>query len=132
MPLATLAPLWDIPGIRIVSLQKHHGLEQLAELPKSRPIITLGDTFDEGPDGFTDTAAVMACLDAVVSTDTAISHLAGALGRPTYVLLRKVPDWRWGMSGTTTPWYPTARLIRQDRHDDWESAVAKLVKELTR
>ena len=66
-----------------------------------------------------DTAAIIECLDLVVSCDTAIAHLAGALGKPTWIALKHVPDWRWNLSGPTTPWYPTARLFRQRQRWHW-------------
>ena len=71
------------------------------------------DGLDEGPDGFLDTAAVMANLDLVITSDTSIAHLAGALGRPVWVALRLVPDWRWMLDRADSPWYPTMRLFRQ-------------------
>lgn len=128
MPLASLAPLAKLKTVRLVALQKTHGLDQLADLPAGMRVETLGDTFDDGPDAFADTAAVMALCDTIVTSDTAPAHLAGALGRPGIVLLQHVPDWRWGASGTTTPWYPTLRLARQPRPDDWGAAVARAVK----
>lgn len=73
---------------------------------------------------FAETAAVIAGLDLVVSVDTSVAHLAGALGRPVHVLLPYVPDWRWGRTRAETPWYPTARIFRQDRPGDWTSALA--------
>ena len=78
-------PLAQVPGVRLISLQKHHGLEQLAAVPDGLRIETLGDDFDAGPDAFIDTAAVMQCLDLVITSDTSVAHLAGALGRPVWV-----------------------------------------------
>ena len=94
-PLASLAPLSRIPGVRLISLQKNDGVEQLAGLPEGMRVETLGPDFDSGPDAFVDTAAVMMNLDLIVTSDTAIAHLAGALGRRTWVALKSVPDWRW-------------------------------------
>lgn len=79
---------------------------------------------------FSDTAALMANLDAVVSVDTAAAHLAGALGRPTFILLPVVPEWRWMLERIDSPWYPTARLLRQDGPDDWAGPLARLEAEL--
>jgi ADP-heptose:LPS heptosyltransferase len=118
------------PGIRLISLQKHHGLEQLEQLPTGVTVETLGEDYDSGPDAFVDCAAVMAGLDLVVTSDSALAHLAGTLGAPTWVVLRNVPDWRWNLSGDTTPWYPTARLFRQDRPGDWDGAMAKVIQAL--
>lgn len=127
-PLAALAPLARQKGLRLIALQKTHGLDQLEALPKGMQVETFGDGFDDGPDAFVDTAAVMALCDVVVSSDTAPAHLAGALGRPGVVLLQHVPDWRWGFEGTATPWYPTLRLARQPRAGDWYAAVARALK----
>ena len=103
-------PLASVPGVRLISLQKAEGTEQLAS---SMTVESLGEDFDSGPDGFIDTAAVMMNLDLVITSDTAIAHLAGALGRPVWVALRAVPDWRWLLERTDSPWYPTMRLFRQ-------------------
>ena len=70
---------------------------------------------DDGPDAFIDTAAVMMSLDLIVTSDTSIAHLAGALGRPVWVALRRVPDWRWMLDRADSPWYPSMRLYRQQR-----------------
>jgi hypothetical protein len=113
-------------------LQKHHGLEQLANLPSGMKVETLEDEFDFGTDAFLDTAAVMMGLDLVISSDTAIAHLAGALGRPLWVCLQRVPDWRWMIDREDTPWYPTARLFRQRRRGDWGEVFERIAWELTR
>jgi len=89
----------------------------------------LGD-FDSGPDAFTDTAAVIANLDLVVTSDTSIAHLAGALGRPTWLALKRVPDWRWMREREDTPWYPTMRLFRQKTAGDWRSVFLAVAREL--
>ena len=118
-----------IPSVRLVSLQKGAGSEQLLELPASIRIEDLGAEFEpEGPDAFLDVAAVMQCLDLVITSDTSIAHLAGALGRPTWVLLKHVPDWRWLLDRDACPWYPTMRLFRQKRPGDW-SGVFDLVRD---
>jgi hypothetical protein len=89
-----------------------------------------GEGFDDGPDAFIDTAAVMANLDLVVTADTVIAHLAGALARPTWVALPYVPDWRWMLDRSDHPWYPTARLFRQTRMGDWTGVFAAIATEL--
>jgi ADP-heptose:LPS heptosyltransferase len=91
---------------------------------------TLGDDFDGGPDAFIDTAAVMECLDLVITADTAAAHLAGALGRPTWVALKHMPDWRWLLDRADSPWYPTIRLFRQPKPGDWTSVFAAMEAEL--
>jgi tetratricopeptide (TPR) repeat protein len=130
-PLAALAPLAARPGVRLISLQKHDGLDQLADLPAGMAVGTLGD-FDVGTDAFLDTAAVMQACDLVITADTAIAHLAGALGVRTWTGLPFVPDWRWGLEGETTPWYPSMRLFRQPRAGDWESVIARMTEDLAR
>ncbi len=82
------------------------------------------------PRDWSATAATLASLDALVTTDTGIAHLAGAMGIRTWVMLQAVPDWRWGLSGSTTPWYPSLRLVRQKRAGDWKSVIGALHREL--
>jgi hypothetical protein len=107
----------------LISLQKDAGSDQLtADMPVER----LGKDFDAGPDGFIDTAAVMMNLDLVITSDTAAAHLAGALGRPVWVALRLVPDWRWLLRRADSPWYPTMRLFRQTARDEWEPVFEAL------
>ncbi len=119
MALRFFEPLAKVPGVRLISLQKKNGLEQLENLPEGMSVETLGDDFDEGPDAFIDTAAVMMSLDLIISSDTSIAHLAGALAQPVWTLLPFVPDWRWMLERGDTPWYPTMRLFRQQTHGDW-------------
>src|SRR5258707_14830809 len=87
---------------------------------------TLGAEFDQGPDAFVDTAAVNANLDLVITSDTAIAHLAGALGRPVWIALKQVPDWRWLLDREDSPWDPTARLFRQRLAGDWDELIARI------
>jgi tetratricopeptide (TPR) repeat protein len=130
IPLELFVPLSRLSGVRLISLQKHVGLDQLANLPKDIEIETLGDDFDSGPDAFIDTAAAMNSLDLIISADTSIVHLAGALARPAWVALRHVPNWRWFLDRQDSPWYPTLRLFRQPQRDDWMSVFAKIEREL--
>jgi len=90
----------------------------------------LGDDFDAGPDSFLDSAAVMESLDLVITADTALAHLAGALGRPAWVALRYVPDWRWFLGRADSPWYPQMRLFRQPAPGDWTAVVAEMEAQL--
>ncbi len=120
IPIEAFAPLAALPGIRLISLQME------AEADSPFPIERLTDV-DVGPDSFVDTAAIMANLDLVVTIDTSIAHLAGSLARPTAVLLRKVPEWRWLMGRDDTPWYPTAHLYRQETAAAWDAPIARLV-----
>src|SRR5262249_57222023 len=124
-------PLSRLPGVRLISLQKHHGLDQLARLPADCKIETLGDDFDSGPDAFVDTAAVLDSLDLIITSDTSIAHLAGALARPTWVALKHVPDWRWMLDRKDSPWYPKMRLFRQPRLGDWENVFPQICRALS-
>ena len=118
VPLDLFAPLAALPGVRLVSLQP-----DALERP-SWPLDRL-DGLDAGSDAFLDTAAVMAGLDLVVSCDTSIAHLAGALARPTLLLLQAVPEWRWMLGRADTPWYPSLRLFRQGAGEGWGAVVAR-------
>ena len=92
-------------------------------------IETLGPDFDHELDAFVDTAALMMNLDLIITVDTATAHLAGALARPTWIALKHVPDWRWGLHGDKSPWYPTARLFRQRTAGDWDEVFARMAQE---
>lgn len=119
IPLRRLVPLLSRSDLSVVSLQHDHGLDQLELLPDAIRPVSLGPEFRH----FGDTAAVMANLDLIVTTCTGPAHLAGALGRPTWLMLKKVPDWRWLADGPTTAWYPSMRLFRQARAGEWEPVV---------
>ncbi len=89
-------------------------------------MIDLSAELDEASGPFMDTAALLMNLDLVVTSDTAVAHLAGALGRPVWVLLGAVPDWRWGLEGTDSSWYPSMRLFRQTTLDDWTVPIDRV------
>jgi len=127
---AQFAELSKIPGVRLISLQKTEESAELADLPSGLTIEQLGPDFDAGPDAFIDSAAIMTSLDLVISSDTAIAHLAGALGHPVWVALKHVPDWRWLLDRAGTPWYPTMRLFRQPAPGDWTSVFADMAAAL--
>ena len=130
MPLTTLAPLADIAGVRLISLQKGAGEEQLARLPPALRVETLGADFDAGADAFVDTAAAMTCLDLLVTCDTSIAHLAGALAVPVWVALKSDAEWRWMTGRADSPWYPTMRLFRQTRRGVWADVFEAMAGEL--
>lgn len=129
-PLADLEGVAALPNVRLISLQKNEGTEQLASLPRGMRVETPGDDFDAGPDAFLDTAAIAEHLDLIITLDSSLAHVGGAMARPTWVILKHSPEWRWRMEGRDCPWYPTVRLFRQDRLGDWESALAKVEREL--
>jgi tetratricopeptide (TPR) repeat protein len=131
-PVSALAPIAAVPGVRLISLQKVFGLEQLANLPPSMRVEVLDPEHDPGPDAFIDTAAIAATLDLVITSDTSLAHLVGALGRPVWVALKYVPDWRWLLDRDDSPWYPTMRLYRQDAPGDWRSVFRKMAGDLRR
>jgi hypothetical protein len=128
MPLREFAPLARIPGIRLFSLQKGYGAEQLAAARLS--VEDLGAALDPGGGAFTDTAAAMMALDLVVASDSAVVHVAGALGRPVWVALPLTPDWRWLLGRDDTPWYPTMRLYRQRRLGNWADVFERIARDL--
>jgi tetratricopeptide (TPR) repeat protein len=132
IPLRRFRPLSEVEGVRLISLQIGPSLGQLDGLPDGTTVESLGEDFDAGPDGFVDTIAVMGHLDLVVTCDTAIAHIAGTLGRPAWIALKHVPEWRWGLEGSTTPWYPAARLFRQKRRGDWETLFDEMAAEVRR
>jgi len=125
IPLAHFSRLAQVPGVQLISLQKGPGSDQLRGLPT----LTL-PPLDETTGAFMDTAAVMKSLDLVISSDTAVAHLAGALGVPVWVALPLVPDWRWLLEREDSPWYPTMRLFRQTRYSHWEDVFERLAAEL--
>ncbi|MBB3262466.1 tetratricopeptide (TPR) repeat protein [Azospirillum sp. OGB3] len=127
LPLAALAPLADVRGVRFVSLQMGPGAAQLAEAPAGMEIADpMGGVRD-----FADTAALAATLDLVITVDTSVCHLAGGLGRPTWTLSRADACWRWLGNREANPWYPTMRVFGQDRSGDWSGVVARLRAALT-
>ena len=122
LPLAALAPLFALP-FEFHSLQKEIRPSDEAALGK---LITHQQALED----FADTAALVAAMDLVISVDTSVAHLAGALGTPLWVMLPHTPDYRWLLDREDSPWYPSARLFRQPAPDDWSSVVARLVDRL--
>ena len=120
--LRDLAPLFGIPGCRFYSLQVGGVAEEIHDA--GFPLIALGGDFCD----FGDTAAAMLQLDLIVTVETAAAHLAGALGKPTWVLLAHVPAWRWLLDRPDSPWYPTLRLFRQTQAGDWPTVIAALTQ----
>jgi len=129
--LATFAPLARCPGVTLYSLQKMDGLDQLNDLPNGMVVHNFGDDFDFKHGRFMDTAAVIENIDLVVTVDTSVAHLAGALGKKVWVLLPQVADWRWMLNRKDSPWYPTMQLFRQTVSGDWDSVMDEVYKDLT-
>jgi predicted TPR repeat methyltransferase len=120
--LASFAPLAELAGVALVSLQKGPAQAQIGAYWGRAPLINLGPEIAD----FTDTMAVLEALDLVVSVDTAVAHLAGAMGRPVWLMLPFAPDWRWLLDRADSPWYPNARLFRQPAPLQWEPVVAEI------
>jgi len=120
--LEQLTPIFRNPAALYFAPFKGEGLEETAKTPVTRLDDLIAD--------FADTAALLSQLDCLITVDTAAAHLAGALGVKTYVLLPHCPDWRWGMTGETTPWYPSLTLLRQPSYGDWDSVIALLAQKV--
>lgn len=123
IPLATLAPLAEVPGVEFFRLHK-------GPSPQSRECGLKPTDYTAEFTDFLDTASLMMNLDLIITVDTSIAHLAGALGKPTLVMLPFVADWRWLIDRTDSPWYPTVRLYRQPKEGDWKSVVGKVAADL--
>ena len=124
VPLGALAPLLARPGI--VSLQRELREGDADVLARHPGLLRLGEEFGD----FADTAAVIAQLDCVISADTSVAHLAGAMGKPVWILIPFVPDFRWMLEREDSPWYPGARLFRQSRPGDWDGVVRRVAQAL--
>jgi tetratricopeptide (TPR) repeat protein len=131
-PLSHLAPLAAVPGVCLVSLQKGAGSEQLAALGERFPVVDLAPSLDLEGGAFLDTAAAMHSLDLVISCDTAIAHLAGALGTPVWLPLATACYWTWLREREDSVWYPTARLFRQRCFNEWPEVFERMAAELSR
>jgi Flp pilus assembly protein TadD len=130
IPLAQFAPLARVAGVRLYSLQKGPGMEQMAANAGCFPVTDLGSRLDETTGAFMETVAVVVNLDLVVTCDSAVEHLAGALGVPVWIALPFVPDYRWLLGREDSPWYPTVRLFRQPALGEWRPVFARMAAEL--
>jgi Tfp pilus assembly protein PilF len=119
IPWEKFAALAELPGVRLIRLQKSEGSEEAAGAQQRLHFVDPGPDFDISRGAFMDSAAIMMNLDLVISSDTAVPHLAGALGVPVWVALPFIPDWRWLLDRSDSPWYPTMRLFRQKKAGDW-------------
>lgn len=128
--IQTLCPLWQVSGVALISLQKGAGEAEADAFAADQPLTCLGPQMQD----FADAAAIVRQLDLLISVDTAMAHLAGALGTPCWVMLpHYMTDWRWGSAGDTSAWYPdTLRLFRQSSDGDWAPVVREVVRELAR
>src|SRR5215470_15183446 len=126
--LSRLAPLWSAAAVRFVGIQRELRGEDAELLTREPRVMQIGAELDD----FADSAAVVALVDLVITVDTSVAHLAGAMGRPVWILLPFSPDWRWTLAGESSRWYPTARLFRQPSLGDWDSVIERLRGELGR
>src|SRR5262245_47785323 len=129
IPLSRLAPLWSAAAsVQFIGIQRELRGDDADLLAREPRVTQIGAELDD----FADTAAVIALVDLVISVDTSVAHLAGAMGRPVWALLPFSPDWRWTLAGESSRWYPTARLFRQPSLGDWDSVIERLPGELDR
>ena len=126
IPLEQLIPLLQQPGVQFIGLQKGPAASTVDRLAHHLRFRNLGDSLED----FSDTAAAIECLDLVVAVDTAVAHLAGAMGKAVWLLLPYTPDWRWLLDRSDSPWYPTMRLFRQPDPDNWPATVQTLCQAL--
>jgi autotransporter strand-loop-strand O-heptosyltransferase len=124
---ARFAPMLALSGVEFVSLQTHASPADMEALRRNSQVLDLGRELRD----FADTAAVVAQLDVLVSVDTAAAHLAGAMGKPLQLLLPYMPDWRWLLDRDDSPWYPTARLFRQNTPGDWDEVIGRATKAIS-
>lgn len=125
IPLKHFYPISKFDGVSLYSLQQknNHGLNQLNNLPQDFNLTLFDETFDKKNGSFMDTAAVMKNVNLIITVDTSIAHLAGALGVKVWLLLPHVSDWRWFLDRTDSPWYPTMRIFRQKKLGDWDGVM---------
>lgn len=126
--LAEMAPLAEIPGVSLYSLQFGAPTAQLTPPPKGMVIEDLSDRIR----GFANTAAALEALDLVISIDTVVANLAGAMGLPVWVATPAMPDWRWGLEGDHTPWFPSAKVYRQSSSGNWRGVFETMASDLAR
>jgi tetratricopeptide (TPR) repeat protein len=119
---SSFLPLLSQPGVELVSLQAGNRSADIAAIGAERLVLDLSARLND----YGDTAAAIVRLDLVICVDTSVAHLAGALGKPVWLLLPYLPDWRWGLARPDTPWYPTMRLFRQPSPNDWSSVFAEI------
>ena len=129
LPLETFAPLAKQPKLSLLALQKGFGSEQLVSCSFIDRFVSCQDQVDQAWD-FLETAAIIVNCDLVITSDTSVAHLAAGLGKPTWLLLKHIPEWRWGLTGETSCWYPTMRLFRQQEPGNWAEVMDQVVAEL--
>lgn len=131
IPLKCYESLAKVPGVKLYSLQKNAGHEQLKEMGERIPVVDLGPRLDESSNPFMDTAAVMKNLDLFITSDTAVAHLAGSLGVPIWMATSVAAGWQWMTGREDSPWYPTMRMFRQTTLLEWDPVFERIARELT-
>ncbi len=132
IPLKCFEQLSKIPNVELISLQSGFGVEQIAQWQGAKPLKTIEGEVDKTSGAFMDTAAILKHLDLLITSDTSIAHLGGAINFPTWVVLNYTPDWRWLLNRSDSPWYPSVRLFRQPKIGDWQSAFDNIESQLTK
>ncbi len=128
LKLAQFAPLFAIPGITLITVQKGEQIAQAGGYYGAAPLLNLGPEIDD----FTDTMAILKNVERLVTIDTSVAHIAGAIGVPTALVLPYAPDWRWLLNRDDTPWYSSVKLYRQERPYDWSGVMERVAKDLGR
>ena len=126
MKLSAFSPLASLPGVTLVSLQKGPAAQQAGQYFGAAPLLNLGAEITD----FDDTMAILQNLDVLVTVDTAVGHLAGAMGLPACIMVAHAPDWRWLLDRPDTPWYPSVRLFRQSTPGVWDTVIDTVAAQL--
>ena len=129
LPLETFAPIAQLKSITMLSLQKGFGSEQLENCSFKDRFVSCQDQINDTWD-FLETAAIIANCDLIITSDTSVAHLAGGMGKPTWLLLKKIPEWRWGLESDSTFWYPSMRLFRQKESGNWDEVMERVKLDL--
>ncbi len=119
--MSDFAPLASLPGVALIALQKGPAAAQAGEYFGAAPLVNIGAEITD----YEDTMAILQSLDLLVTVDTSVCHVAGAMGCKTFVLLARAPDWRWLLQRTDTPWYPSLTLVRQTTTGEWGDAMQR-------
>jgi hypothetical protein len=129
IPIKAFSPVAALPEIQLISLQQGEAAKEITRQSWGSNVLSLGNDIDTDC-AFVDSAAILSSVDLLITSDTAMAHLGGALGVETWLALAFVPDWRWGLSGTATHWYPSMTLYRQTQHGDWADVFERMTHDL--
>jgi len=129
IPLSNFKVFSKFKNIKLISLQKGEEIDRISKNPVDFDIQII-DNFDEGDNAFLDTMAIMECCDLIITSDTSVAHLAGSIGKPVWLALKLIPDWRWFLNEHTSPWYPSMRIFRQKVWGNWTSVFSEMAHAL--